>query len=145
MTDLRYMGKNNQKKTSSVCVSAKISVDDHPLNNGEQYKIFTLPENSMITRGFVLSYYEGVGYSEIDVILRNTYSSGSIVDSLIDHAYIGSQAFPTGRIQMRTLVDGTSDIVVTKSPNSPTVPSGILYRIGIEFVELDLANGAYTI
>ena len=131
MADLRFDYKNNQKKEASYFASGLINkasgvtVDD---------KLFTLPVSSLVTRVYAIVTDAAATGDTLDVKVGTT-----VVANEID---ISATGVATGTVTPTYFPTGGSVTVVSGAGGA--LDAACAYKIVVEYVETELAEGSYT-
>lgn len=131
MADLRFDYKNNQKKEASYFASGLIekasgsTVDD---------KLFTLPVSSLVTRVYAIVTDAAATGDTLDVKVGTT-----VVANEID---ISATGVATGTVAPTYFPTGGSVTVVSGAGGA--LDAACAYKIVVEYVETELAEGSYT-
>ena len=131
MADLRFEYKNNQKKEASIFASgliekaSGITVDD---------KLFTLPVSSLVTRVYAIITDAADTGDTLDVKVGSTVVANEIDISAagVASGTVAPTYFPTGGPV--TVVSGAGG----------ALGADCAYKIVVEYIETELANGSYT-
>ena len=129
MADLRFVGKNNQKKTVSAFASEVISTSG-TMND----TLFTLPKGAIVTTCYAVTLTpSGVAGSGVAVKVGGTQVGNDIpVDAIATQSNGGQGVyFPTGGTV-------TVEVGVTAPDNAGRI------RVVVDYIELNLTNGQYT-
>jgi len=130
MADLRFVGKNNQKKTGSVFASDIIAT-----SATMDETLFTLPRGSLVTGvyGYVETVSGAVG-NTVDVKVGSTVVANELVVGVAGIGAVTSVTptyFPTG---------GT--VTVVAGASAPNTAGRI--KVIVEYIETELTTGEYT-
>lgn len=131
MADLRFEYKNNQKKEASIFASGLIekasgsTVDD---------KLFTLPVASLVTRVYAIITDAADTGDTLDVKVGST-----VVANEID---ISATGVASGTVAPTYFPTGGSVTVVSGAGGA--LDASCAYKIVVEYIETELANGSYT-
>ena len=128
MADLRFEGKNNQKKTSSVFASTVIAtsatMDD---------TLFTLPEGALVTDAY--AYVEtasGTATDTVDIKVGATVIANEVV--------VGSTG--TKETAVNTYFPTGGSVTVVAGADAPDTAGR--FKVIVEYIETELASGEYT-
>jgi len=129
MADLRFEGKNNQKKIISAYASDIIATSE---NMDET--LFTLPEASLVTRAYaVVLTASGTATDTVDIKVGSTVVADEVVVG-VTGVQKGTQTeayFATGGV-----------VTVVAGDDAPDDAGRI--KIVVEYIETELTNGQYT-
>lgn len=131
MADLTNTGKNNQKKEYSVFASAPIT---YAALATPSDTLFNLPKASLVTNVYaIITDAAGAG-DTLDVVVGTTVVANEIAINALGVASgtVAQTYFPTGGVV--TCVAGAGAALVEAST----------YKIVVEYVETELAEGTYT-
>ena len=131
MADLTFKHKNNQKKEISIFASGPIT---YAALATPSDTLFTLPKASLVTNVYaIVTDAAGLG-DTLDVVVGTTVVADEIAISALGVASgtVAKTYFPTGGIV--TCVAGAGAALVEAST----------YKIVVEYIETELAEGTYT-
>lgn len=138
MVDLTQVTKNSQKKTQSVASALLVGgstaerVNGSYVNTTEQYDLFRLPENSLITDAYIIT--EGAGQTNLTCDLGFDGGAELINDADIDNTGVVKDA----GIKIPTT---TGKLVTAKFSAAPT--TGRFYVV-VEYTEYTKSCGELT-
>lgn len=131
MANLTFKDKNNQKKEYSVFASGAIS---YAIATTPSDTLFTLPRASLVTNVYaIVTDAAGVG-DTLDVVVGTTVVADEIAISALGVASgtVAKTYFPTGGVV--TCVAGAGAALAEAAS----------YKIVVEYIETELAEGTYT-
>lgn len=131
MANLTFKDKNNQKKEYSVFASGTISYE---IATTPSDTLFTLPRASLVTNVYaVVTDAAGLG-DTLDVVVGTTVVADEIAISALGVASgtVAKTYFPTGGVV--TCVAGAGAALAEAAS----------YKIVVEYIETELAEGTYT-
>ena len=129
MADLRFEGKNNQKKGVSIFSSDVITTSE-TMND----TLFTLPANSLVTAVYaVVTTGSGTNTDTVDVKVGTTVVATEVVVGVVGVASgtVAKTFFPTG-----------GSVTVVAGADAPGTTGKV--RIVVEYIETELTTGTYT-
>jgi len=131
MADLTFVGKNNQKKEYSVFASASIA---YAISTTPSDTLFTLPAASLVTNVYAIVTDAADTGDTLDVVVGSTVVANEIAISALGVASgtVVPTYFPTGGVV--TCVAGAG----------AALGAACAYKIVVEYVETELAEGTYT-
>lgn len=131
MADLTFKDKNNQKKEYSVFASGLIS---YAIATTPSDTLFTLPNASLVTNVYAIVTDAADTGDTLDVVVGSTVVANEIAISSLGVASgtVAKTYFPTGGVV--TVVAGAGAVL----------GAACAYRIVVEYVETELAEGTYT-
>ena len=129
MADLRFEGKNNQKKGVSIFSSEAI-VTSATMND----TLFTLPANSLVTAVYAIVLAgSGTATDTVDVKVGSTVVANEVVVGVVGVASgtVAKTFFPTG-----------GSVTVVAGADAPGTTGKV--KIVVEYIETELTTGTYT-
>lgn len=129
MADLRFEGKNNQKKGVSIFSSEAITTSA-TMNN----TLFTLPANSLVTAVYAIVLTgSGTSTDTVDVKVGSTVVANEVVVGVVGVASgtVAKTFFPTG-----------GSVTVVAGADAPGTTGKV--KIVVEYIETELTTGTYT-
>ena len=129
MADLRFEGKNNQKKGVSI-FSSDVITTSATMND----TLFTLPANSLVTAVYaVVTTGSGTNTDTVDVKVGTTVVANEVVVGVVGVASgtVAKTFFPTG-----------GSVTVVAGADAPGTTGKV--RIVVEYIETELTTGTYT-
>lgn len=132
MADLKFADKNNQKKKYSIFASGDIT---YAALATPSDTLFVLPRASLVTNVYaIVTDAAGVG-DTLDVLVGTTVVADEIAIATLGvfSGIVAKTYFPTGGVV--TCVAGVG----------AALADAATYRIVVEYVEIELANGTYTV
>ena len=129
--DIRYENKNNQKKESSIFASGVISAANATTPD---YLVFTLPKASLVTRVYAIVTKAAGAGDTLDVKVGSTVVANEIA--------ISATGIYTGTVTPTYFATGGSVTVV--AGDGGVLGAACDFRIVVEYIECDLAEGTYT-
>lgn len=128
-TDLRFTGKNNQKKEISIFASAPMGTTATMDNT-----LFTLPYNSLVTNAYVvITAVSGTATDTVDIKVGSTVVANEVIVGVLGVASgtVAKTFFPTGGL-----------VSVVAGADAPGTTGTI--RVVVEYIEVELSEGTYT-
>lgn len=131
MADLTFKDKNNQKKEISVFASGAIS---YAIATTPDDILFTLPRASLVTAVYAIVTDAAGAGDTLDVKVGATVVADEIAISAlgITSGTVAKTYFPTGGVV--TCVAGAG----------AALGDAATYKIVVEYIETELAEGTYT-
>jgi hypothetical protein len=131
MANLTFVGKNNQKKEISVFASDLISYASLATPSDT---LFTLPNASLVTAVYALITDAAGAGDTLDIVVGSTVVANEIDISALGIASgtVAKTYFPTGGVV--TCVAGAG----------AALGAACAYKIVVEYIETELAEGTYT-
>ena len=129
MADLRFEGKNNQKKGVSIFSSDVITTSATMSDT-----LFTLPANSLVTAVYaVVITGSGTATDTVDVKVGTTVVANEVVVGVVGVASgtVAKTFFPTG-----------GSVTVVAGADAPGATGKV--KIVVEYIETELTTGTYT-
>ena len=129
MADLRFEGKNNQKKGVSIFSSEAITTSA-TMND----TLFTLPANSLVTAVYAIVLAgSGTATDTVDVKVGTTVVANEVVVGVVGVASgtVDKTFFPTG-----------GSVTVVAGADAPGTTGKV--KIVVEYIETELTTGTYT-
>lgn len=129
MADLRFEGKNNQKKGVSIFSSEAITTSA-TMND----TLFTLPANSLVTAVYAIVLAgSGTATDTVDVKVGTTVVANEVVVGVVGVASgtVAKTFFPTG-----------GSVTVVAGADAPGTTGKV--KIVVEYIETELTTGTYT-
>ena len=129
MADLRFEGKNNQKKGVSI-FSSEVITTSATMND----TLFTLPANSLVTAVYaVVTTGSGTSTDTVDVKVGTTVVANEVVVGVVGVASgtVAKTFFPTG-----------GSVTVVAGADAPGTTGKV--KIVVEYIETELTTGTYT-
>lgn len=129
MADLRFEGKNNQKKGVSIFSSEVITTSATMSDT-----LFTLPANSLVTAVYaIVTTGSGTATDTVDVKVGTTVVANEVVVGVVGVASgtVTKTFFPTG-----------GSVTVVAGSNAPGTTGKV--KIVVEYIETELTTGTYT-
>lgn len=129
MADLRFEGKNNQKKGVSIFSSEAITTSA-TMND----TLFTLPANSLVTAVYAIVLTgSGTSTDTVDVKVGTTVVANEVVVGVVGVASgtVAKTFFPTG-----------GSVTVVAGADAPGTTGKV--KIVVEYIETELTTCTYT-
>ncbi|NCB01247.1 MAG: hypothetical protein EOM67_03650 [Spirochaetia bacterium] len=129
MADLRFEGKNNQKKGVSI-FSSEVITTSATMND----TLFTLPANSLVTAVYaVVTTGSGSATNTVDVKVGTTVVANEVIVGVVGVASgtVAKTFFPTG-----------GSVTVVAGADAPGTTGKV--KIVIVYIETELTTGTYT-
>lgn len=129
MADLTFDNKNNQKKTLSVFASGTISTTATMAET-----LFTLPAASLVTAVYaIVTTASGTSTDTVDVKVGSTVIANDVV--------VGATGIASGTVAKTYFATGG---VVTVVAGADAPGTAGRFKLVVEYIEIELCNGAYT-
>ena len=130
-TDIRYSNKNNQKKEASYFASGLISCAN---GSTPDFILFTLPRASLVTRAYAIVTTAAGAGDTLDLKVGSTVIANEIA--------ISATGVASGTVTPTYFATGGT--VTCVAGDGGVLGAASAFKIVIEYIETELAEGTYT-